>query len=127
METSTGPLGREELSTAGAFSKFTRGGALTTLYNFGATKTEGTDVSAPLVQGKDGNLYGTASQGGAHALGTVFKITPSGTLTTPYNFGSTSSDGWRPFGGLILANDGNFYGTTSSASGVNAGGTIFKI
>ncbi len=111
----------------GTFFKITPGGALTTLYNFGEFKTEGTSVSAPLVQGKDGNFYGTASEGGAQSLGTVFKITPEGTLTTLHTFGSTPSDGWYPYGGLILATDGNFYGTTSAANGVLAGGTVFKI
>ena len=55
--------------------------------------------------------------GGANSLGTIFKITPGGTLTTLYSFtnGSTA----MPFTALTQATDGNFYGTTF--------GTIFKI
>jgi len=77
-----------------------------------------------LAQGRDGNLYGTARNGGTSGLGTVFKITPSGSMTTIYNFSGT--DGAYPIGGLSLGLDGNFYGTTS-AGGTDNLGTIFKI
>jgi uncharacterized repeat protein (TIGR03803 family) len=81
-----------------------------------------------LVQGTDGNLYGTTSAGGSHAQGTVFKITPAGSLTTLYNFcgQSNCSDGSAPYAGLILATDGNFYGTTLTG-GSNREGTVFRI
>jgi uncharacterized repeat protein (TIGR03803 family) len=83
---------------------------------------------AVLTQGVDGNLYGTSSAGGAHGKGTIFKITPSGKLTTIYSFCSLSgcSDGATPYGGLLLASDGNFYGTTF-AGGTRNGGTVYKI
>jgi len=94
--------------------------ALTTLHSF-----DGTDGSFPngLVQATDGNFYGTAQEGGANGGGTVFKITPGGTLTTLYNFCSQTSctDGSGPMDALIQAIDGNFYGTTAR------GGTIFKM
>jgi uncharacterized repeat protein (TIGR03803 family) len=81
-----------------------------------------------LVQGKDANLYGTTQQGGLNSQGTVFKISPSGTLTTLYNFCSQTncSDGAYPYGGLVLGTDGNFYGTTSGG-GAGSYGTVFKI
>jgi uncharacterized repeat protein (TIGR03803 family) len=81
-----------------------------------------------LLQGPDGNLYGTTSAGGAHAQGTVFKMTPTGTLVTVYNFCSKSNcaDGSAPYAGLSLATDGNFYGTTQSG-GAGRNGTVFKI
>lgn len=79
---------------------------------------------AVLAQGRDGNLYGTARNSGTSNLGTVFKITPSGTITTIYNFSGT--DGSYPLGGLSLGLDGNFYGTTSAGGSSNLG-TIFKI
>jgi uncharacterized repeat protein (TIGR03803 family) len=83
---------------------------------------------APLVQGTDGNLYGTTSAGGAHSQGTVFKITPSGNLTTLYSFCALSNctDGSAPYAGLMLGTDGNFYGTTESG-GTGGEGTVFKI
>src|ERR1022692_3421552 len=119
--------------------KITPAGTLTTVYNFCSVNspaecTDGADASAGLVQATDGNLYGTTEDGGAYGGGTVFKITPSGTLTTLYSFCAQSgcTDGEYPVAGLVQATDGNFYGTTeygganSSGSGVNAG-TVFKI
>jgi uncharacterized repeat protein (TIGR03803 family) len=88
--------------------------------------------NAPLVQGPDGNLYGTTNKGGitstscgaSNSCGTVFKITPNGTLTTLYKFCSqpNCSDGFSPFAGLTLATDGDLYGTTPGG-GANGGGT----
>ena len=93
----------------------------------------GSNGSSPfmgvLTQGVDGKMYGTASAGGAHGQGTVFKITPSGTLTTIYSFCAKSNctDGAVPYGGLVLGTDGNFYGTTFSGGTTRQGGTVFKI
>ena len=77
-----------------------------------------------LAQGVDGNLYGTASQGGSFSLGTVFKVTPTGSVTTLYSFDSTH--GAVPYAGLVLGTDGNFYGTTYEG-GSNGYGTVFQI
>ena len=89
----------------------------TALHNFG-----GTDGVRPngLVQGTDGNFYGTTVRGGVNATcsgsacGTVFQITPSGTLNTLHSFDGT--DGEFPVAGPIQGSDGKFYGTA------NAGG-----
>jgi len=99
----------------------------TTLYSFDFT--DGYQPRASLVQGTDGNLYGTALFGGGngsclHNCGTVFKITPSGTLTTLHSFGGI--DGAYPYAGLVQATDGNLYGTTSFEGG-GSYGTVFKI
>jgi uncharacterized protein (TIGR03437 family) len=80
----------------------------------------------PLVQATDGNFYGLTEQSGTKGSGTVFKITPGGTLTTLYSFGTTLADGASPEGGLIQATDGNFYGTTR-LGGFHDEGTIFSI
>jgi uncharacterized repeat protein (TIGR03803 family) len=82
-----------------------------------------------LVQGYDGNFYGTTSGGSpSGSSGAVFKITPSGQITTLYPFCSQTNciDGAAPTGGLVLGADGNFYGTTSSG-GAFGGGEVFKI
>jgi uncharacterized repeat protein (TIGR03803 family) len=88
---------------------------------------------AKLVQATDGNFYGTTTEGGATcaipgACGTVFKITPAGTLTTLYTFCSKTNcpDGYRPYAGLVQATDGNFYGATNAGGPKNLG-TVFKI
>src|SRR5258708_38700157 len=64
-----------------------------------------------LVQGRDGTLYGTAALGGANGLGTIFRQRPTGNGNVVlHNFGGP--DGDQPSGGLTLASDGNYYGTT---------------
>ena len=95
---------------------------------------DGANGSDPLnmsmVQGVDGSFYGTTNQGGANGgtgLGTVFKMTPGGKLTTVYTFCvHQCTDGSLPFAGLVLSTDGNFYGTTT-LGGVNKFGTVFKL
>ena len=91
----------------------------------------GTDGERPdrgSVRASHGNFYGTASVGGANDYGTVFKITPSGTLATLYNFCSQSgcADGTSPVAELIQATNGSSYGTTDGG-GANTGGTVFEI
>ena len=56
---------------------------------------------------------GTTAGVGANGHGTVFKITPSGTLTTLYGFGSQSTDGYGANAGLVQATNGYLYGTTT--------------
>jgi uncharacterized repeat protein (TIGR03803 family) len=114
----------------GTVFKITPSGTLTTLYSFcGQTNcTDGEYAVAGLVQGTDGNFYSAAEAGGANGYGTVFKMTPSGTLTTLYSFCSQTNcaDGKYPSVALIQATDGNFYGTTPQG-GTEGYGTIFKI
>jgi uncharacterized repeat protein (TIGR03803 family) len=115
----------------GTVFKITTAGTLTTLYNFcpgGGYCTDGNQPEAALVQATDGNFYGTTYNGGGLCEGTIFKITPSGTLTTLYRFGTqpNCTDGAAPTVGLIQATDGNLYGTTY-AGGATGYGTAFKI
>ena len=105
----------------------------TTLVMFNVDNGSG-PYYGPLVQGRDGNLYGTTYGGGANGAGTAFKMTPAGTLTTIYNFCSqlNCADGERPAAGLVLGTDGNFYGTTLFGGGFGncsstGCGTVFKI
>src|ERR1039457_4665679 len=70
----------------GTVFKITPNGALTTLYSFGSQSGGGTNPTAGLVQASNGDFYGTTLNGGAGGNGTVFKITPSATLTTLYSF-----------------------------------------
>ncbi|MGB7602582.1 MAG: choice-of-anchor tandem repeat GloVer-containing protein [Candidatus Sulfotelmatobacter sp.] len=91
---------------------------------------DGATPASALVQGSDGSLYGTTSKGGEYSNGTVFSITPTGTLTTLHSFCAHISpcpDGLNP-GGLVLGADGNFYGATyGGGASTVGGGTVFKI
>jgi uncharacterized repeat protein (TIGR03803 family) len=116
----------------GTVFKITSAGELTTLHRFAddANLVDGGNPGGALVQASDGKLYGTASHGGLYGFGTVFEITPGGTLTTLHSFDST--DGAYPTAGLIQATDGNLYGTTdgggtNSVCGTIGCGTVFKI
>jgi uncharacterized repeat protein (TIGR03803 family) len=87
----------------------------------------GSDGGRPygsLVQGLDGELYGTTYEAGAHSAGTVFKLTTAGALTLLHNL--NRADGGFPDAGLVLARSGDFYGTTTAGGPANAG-TIFRI
>jgi uncharacterized repeat protein (TIGR03803 family) len=110
----------------GTVFRITASGTLTTLHSFCSQYRcpDGGYVYAGLVLAADGNFYGTTSAGGANLLGTVFKITPSGTLTTLHSFDGTA--GAYPYAGLVQATDGNFYGTTIKG-GAHLEGTVFKI
>ena len=78
-------------------------GTVTTIHYF--TGTDGRQPQGQLVQGADGNLYGTTVYGGANDGGTIFEMTTAGVVTTLYTFGY----GGNPAGGLIIGADGNFY------------------
>ena len=104
----------------GTVFRMTPEGDLTTLHNF--QLTDGAFPASGLIQGRDGNFYGTASGGGTGG-GTVFKITPVGILTTLHTFGS--NEGYFPYAGLVQASDGNFYGATYETG--RDSGTVFRI
>jgi uncharacterized repeat protein (TIGR03803 family) len=118
-------------SGSGTVFRITPAGILTTLHTFTGSTTDGANPYAPVVEGGDGNFYGTTSDGGLYEGGTVFKITPKGTTTVLVSFGGTTS--WNPTAGLIQATDGDFYGMTSwggenCLDGFGSGcGSIFKI
>ena len=118
---------------AGTVFKITPSGALTRLYSFcasGYNCLDGASPSVGLVQARDGSFYGTTAGGGANGYGTVFKFTPTGTLTTLHSFDwiDGAYPGFQP-GALIQASDGNFYGISlGGLSLCNYGcGTVFKI
>ena len=116
---------------SGTVFKISPGGSFTTLYTFDSP--DGANPEAALVRGSDGNFYGTTTQGGSGdcegGCSTVFKISPTGTLTTLYNF-TVGTDGDTPYATLVHGSDGNFYGTTSDGGVggfLNGNGTVFKI
>ncbi|MBE7493357.1 MAG: hypothetical protein HS117_00270 [Verrucomicrobiaceae bacterium] len=118
------------LSNRGTIFKITPTGQLQTLVEFTGSSgpARGSSPEAGLVWGADGFLYGTTYFGGSFGYGTVFKTSVTGELTTLVDFtwtGATNRGGY-PQAPLTLGSDGHFYGTTT-AGGVNSGGTIFKM
>lgn len=120
----------------GTLFRVTPAGTLTQLYTFcsKANCTDGFEPVGSLVEGANGNFYGVTQLGGGNSslcgegCGTVFEITPAGQLTTLHSFCSQTncSDGQEPFGGLTVAANGVFYGTTGYG-GANRNGTVFAI
>jgi len=115
--------------TCGTVFRITAGGLLNPLFSFPQVPFCDNPYGT-LIQGTDGNFYGTTRGGGAHPQGMVFRITPGGTFSTLYSFQGSSTtgpfDGASPNAGLIQGSDGNFYGTTEAGGTVN-GGTVFRI
>jgi uncharacterized repeat protein (TIGR03803 family) len=108
---------------AGTVFRLAPDGALTSLYSF----TDGDDGAtpfAPLTQGPDGNLYGTAYQGGTNDNGSIYRITPNGVFSPLLSFNIANGD--LPYAPLTLGTDGNFYGTTYQG-GAGGRGTAFRV
>ena len=99
--------------------------SVTTLYSF-IGGADGLQPHGALVEGGDGNFYGTTSGGGVSGAGTVFTINSLGTLTTLYSFGGTA-DGAQPRGALVQGSDSNFYGTTVAGGLLSGAGTVFSV
>ncbi len=142
------------LATPALSQAFKPAVTVNTIYRFlhdGITQSgysHGALVYDEVIQGADGNFYGTTMLGGSglckgpfgvQGCGTVYQLTPGGVQTVIYNFdldsgGTTATNGIYPIGGLVQGSDGNFYGTTSG--GGNAGaicngnlgcGVVFKL
>jgi uncharacterized repeat protein (TIGR03803 family) len=122
-----------EINPFGTVFNITPNGTLTTLDSLGVQDASGPEPTAGLVQATNGDLYGTTTGGGANGVGTVFKITEAGPLTTLYSFCSAAdcADGFGPVAGLIQATNGDLYGTTTGGGAYRGdqvnGGTVFKM
>lgn len=108
-------------SNMGYVFRLTTGGAPAILYSF----TGAADGGLPygnLIEGNDGNLYGTCTSGGS-GNGTLFRMTLGGAITVLHTF--ATADGTSP-GSLIEDNAGNFFGTTFIGGGAAGDGTVFE-
>jgi hypothetical protein len=136
------------LTGCGTVFKIDTTGHFAVLHDFSGGPEGGVPFSA-LVQGSDGDFYGTATAGGDPSCsvvasgenfstyigcGTVFKMDPTGNTNALYSFTGSPNDGSNPFATLFQDNDGNFYGTTrwggsASCSYTNNGGcgTFFRL
>jgi uncharacterized repeat protein (TIGR03803 family) len=110
--------------TNGILFRITTNGALTTLHSFTGTN-DGGHPRGGLVQGSDGNLYGTTYSGGPFNDGILFRITTNGALTTLHSF-TGATDGANPQAGLVQGSDGSFYGTTANG-GQSGAGTVVRL
>ena len=123
-DTSCGEFG------CGVVYKATSAGKITVLHEFtgyvSSTNFDGSRPIGTLVQGPDGDFYGTTYTGGANNLGTVFKVSASGTYTLLHSFAGVPTDGSYPIAGVTVGTDGNLYGTTSNGGTVNYG-AIYEI
>ena len=103
-------------------------GTYTVLHSFGQDSTDPQKPFGKLTPGNDGNFYGTTTHGGANDYGTIYKMTPDGTVTVLHSM--AFADGVAPTAELHLGTDGSFYGTApngGSGSGPVGSGTIFKV
>lgn len=108
----------------GTAYRLSTNGALALLYFFSYTNG-GFLPNAGLIQTPDGNFYGTTYEGGTSGNGTVFMMNALGELTNVYSFGGVT-DGAHPAAELLLASDGNLYGTTVDGGACNDG-TVFRL
>jgi uncharacterized repeat protein (TIGR03803 family) len=111
-------------NNSGTVFEIQSGGRFTTLYSF----TGGNDGANPvggLERDKSGTLYGTAENGGANGVGTVFSLAPDGTLVALHSFAG-GADGASPQGDILRLKD-TLYGATSSGGDSNNYGTIYQV
>jgi uncharacterized repeat protein (TIGR03803 family) len=122
----------------GVYNGFYNQGTIFTISTSGAYKVlhvftgnqgptvDGANPVAGLTFASNGNFYGTTEYGGTFGDGTVFKMTPSGTVTVLYSFANNDPNGMMPKGALVEASNGNLYGTCYGG-GANSRGTAFRI
>ncbi len=96
----------------GSIYKITPAGSFKILHSFAPDSIFPYTPDYSLVEGSDGYLYGTTDSEGIKGIGSVFKISKSGQITTLYSFTNSAIDGFFPRAGLIAGPDGDFYGTT---------------
>lgn len=102
------------------------GSGYTVLHNFIVGGTDG-GYPSKLIQAADGCFYGTASAGGVHSNGIIFKVDANGNYTIVHSFNGLAGEGVGPgLCGVIQGSDSALYGTTTygGASGV---GTIYTV
>ena len=114
------PVSEGGTSFCGTILQMTTAGVINNTYNF-TCGSGGSFPIGPLVQASNGNFYSTTQNGGTNGEGTVYQITTGLVLTTLHSFGSTFGDGTFPSAGLLLATDGNYYGSTAEGGSFGDG------
>ena len=110
----------------GTVFRITTAGQETVLYSFAGGTGDGYQPYAPLVQGSDGNLYGSTEHGGSYNDGVIFEVSLAGVEKVLHVFAGGNTDGANPQGALVKGSDGNFYGMTP-AGGHSGDGVVFQL
>src|SRR3984885_12057993 len=105
----------------GILYKLSKTGKLTILHSFMGGTTDGCNVLGVPFKDENGNFYGTTSSCGTSSLGTVWKVSASGTETVLHSFAGGTSDGEYPLAGVIVDAGGNVYGNTEAGGPANFG------
>jgi uncharacterized repeat protein (TIGR03803 family) len=108
----------------GTIFRISPAGAFTVLHEFAGS--DGHFSLAPPVEDAQGNWYGTTAEGGLNGRGTIYEISSGGVFQVMHDF-TGRLDGNAPESALLLASDGNFYGTTSKGGSRDNYGTVFRM
>jgi uncharacterized repeat protein (TIGR03803 family) len=126
--------GGANICNCGTIFRISLSGNYTNIYSFTGPPTDGRFPVAVLVQGSDGNFYGTTQSGGtsvncSQGCGIIFRISPDGIETNLHSFGNPAGDGIQPNAALLQGSDGNFYSTTTygGIGGINGSGTVYRL
>ena len=118
------PVSEGGAEFCGTILKISTAGVISGTYSF-PCGAGGSFPIGPLVQNANGNFYSTTQDGGTNGEGTIYQVTPSLVVTILHSFGATFGDGTFPGAGLLLATDGNYYGSTADG-GTYGGGILFN-
>jgi uncharacterized repeat protein (TIGR03803 family) len=116
--------GGSDYTWSGALYRLTLDGQLTSLYTFcPSANCTGGEIPNGIIQGSDGNFYGTTSDGGKGA-GSIFQVSSTGKFKLLHSFcGGDCAEGDGPLALPMQGSDGNFYGTAQSLQG----GVVYQL
>ena len=118
------PISQGGTNFCGTIVQMTTAGVINNTYDF-PCGAGGSFPIGPLVQASNGDFYSTTQDGGTNSEGTIYQLTTGLNVTVLHSFGATFGDGTFPSAGLLLATDGNYYGSTSDG-GTYGDGTLFN-
>jgi uncharacterized repeat protein (TIGR03803 family) len=109
----------------GTVFKVSPSGTETVLHSFAPNGKDGFYPAGGVTLDSKDDIYGTTASGGAIGVGTVFKVTPSGTETLLHSL-TGGKDGINPEANLVFDKNGNLYGTTAYGGSFDLG-MVFEL